>query len=140
MRCFFLISGLVLYAQAVQISVGGLGVLKGSISPFSNLVAVWNRIPYSLPPVGQSRWQPPVPHGPWSSPRDAVEFGSACIGSEAQRSPNVTVSEDCLFLNVASPLRTSQINKNHLVPVLVFIHGGAFAIGVPTHNNLPNCQ
>ena len=35
-------------------------------------------IPYAEPPVGDLRWTPPVPHAPWTTPRDGSTFGSRC--------------------------------------------------------------
>uniref|UniRef100_A0A452J266 Carboxylesterase type B domain-containing protein n=1 Tax=Gopherus agassizii TaxID=38772 RepID=A0A452J266_9SAUR len=37
----------------------------------------------------------------------------------------VTISEDCLFLNVYTPASSDK----DMLPVMVWIHGGAFVIG-----------
>jgi carboxylesterase type B len=39
--------------------------------------------------------------------------------------PPENISEDCLFLNVWTP----SINPSAKLPVIVFIHGGAFLYG-----------
>ena len=38
-------------------------------------------------------------------------------------------SEDCLNLNVYTPLLSSEVNSNQNLPVLIYIHGGSFAYG-----------
>lgn len=88
--------------------------------------AVWTflGIPYAAPPVGPLRWRPPIAPPPWRAPRDATQKGAAC--------PQVTeggflraTSEDCLNLNVWAPMAA----RNTKLPVLVWIHGGAFFQG-----------
>jgi len=36
-------------------------------------------IPFAAPPVGPLRWKPPQPVAPWKEPRQATEYGPACI-------------------------------------------------------------
>lgn len=38
-------------------------------------------------------------------------------------------SEDCLYLNVFTMINGDKINKENLMPVLFWIHGGSFNIG-----------
>ncbi len=81
-------------------------------------------VPFAAPPVGDLRWKPPAPVEPWTGSRDATAVGAACpqppglIGSLA-------TNEDCLFLNVWTPKDAPA----EPVPVMVWIHGGAFALG-----------
>jgi len=82
-------------------------------------------IPFAAPPVGNLRWKPPVPHAPWTATRMATEKGPAC----AQQNPvtqkyDSSSQEDCLTLNVWTPTRIKGA-----VPVLLWIHGGAFVLG-----------
>ena len=96
-------------------------------------VASFKGIPFATPPVGQWRWRGPKPVSPWKETLNASHFGASCIqGPNSEFLPwtkefmYVTpVSEDCLFLNIwtARPSTTARL------PVLVFIHGGAFASG-----------
>lgn len=60
---------------------------------------------------------------------DAISYGPSCIQSPAflQDQLNKTVSEDCLFLNVYAPRYTFPRSK--LLPVVLYIHGGAFILG-----------
>jgi len=83
-------------------------------------------IPYAAPPTGDLRWKPPAPHDAWESTFEATKKGKAC----PQTSPltaklDTSSSEDCLVLNVWAPEKPSSAS----LPVLVWIHGGAFVLG-----------
>ena len=77
-------------------------------------------IPYGAD-TGPRRFQPPVPPAPWTTPLHGHEYGPAC----PQRGDEPNQSEDCLRLNVWTPLPMSGARR----PVLVYIHGGAYATG-----------
>lgn len=81
-------------------------------------------IPYAAPPVGDLRWQSPQAPQAWSGTRDARAFGERCAQPYSALSPE-SVNEDCLFLNVHVP---DDIGNRQL-PVMVWIHGGAFLSG-----------
>jgi len=118
--------------DGVIIHVPELGSLNGSLSSYDARIAIWNRIPYAQAPVKDLRWRAPRPHGAWKeTPRDAIGFGSACFSILPQSWANVSESEDCLFLNVAGPISSTS---SELLPVMVFIHGGAFALGASNYN------
>jgi para-nitrobenzyl esterase len=85
-------------------------------------------IPYAAPPVGDSRWKPPVAAAKWTGVRKATEFGSHCMqgkvfGDMNFRDPGG--SEDCLTLNVWVPAKPSRAK----LPVMVWIYGGGFVAG-----------
>ncbi len=83
-------------------------------------------IPYAAPPVGALRWMPPAPHAKFKGVFQANQFGNFCTqpGSFAGLS-----GEDCLTLNVFAPIRKKNRNKQHSLPVMVWIHGGGLVAG-----------
>jgi carboxylesterase type B len=58
---------------------------------------------------------------------DATKFGPLCIGtgSELKAEFGQDYSEDCLFINVFAP---SKSTNDSLLPVYVFIQGGGFSV------------
>ncbi|MCO1574559.1 carboxylesterase family protein [Crossiella sp. SN42] len=89
------------------------GLVRGVVD---DQVRRFSGVPYAAPPVGQLRWRAPQPVRPWPDVRDAGKFAPPCrqaVG-EIQHS-----SEDCLHLNVTTPLRGRWPK-----PVMVWLHGG----------------
>src|ERR1700756_6036637 len=84
-------------------------------------------IPYAAPPVGNLRWKAPAPAAKWKGTREATSFGSRCMqgavfSDMVFRDPGI--NEDCLYLNVWAPKKTSD-----KLPVMVWIYGGGFVAG-----------
>ena len=98
------------------------GVKEGDIDIFRG-------IPFAAPPVGEFRWRPPQPVASWDGIRDATKFGPSCAQAGFGRGAGTISegsSEDCLYLNVWKPSGAKQGGK---LPVMVWIHGGAFVGG-----------
>ncbi|TMS37417.1 hypothetical protein L596_004352 [Steinernema carpocapsae] len=84
-------------------------------------------IPYGEPPVGELRFQKPIPSEAWEGVKDCTRFGSRAIQADMvwdRFIVPVDKSEDCLHLNVFVPEWDTDIQR----PVLIFIHGGGFTI------------
>lgn len=84
---------------------------------------VFRGIPYAQPPVGELRFASTVA----AEPREAVlelsdAFGNMCPQTNIT-TRQVQGDEDCLFLNVYAPAEADDL------PVMVWIHGGAFVFG-----------
>ncbi|RXW25552.1 hypothetical protein EST38_g373 [Candolleomyces aberdarensis] len=113
---------------------------------------------YAAPPTGQNRWREPQvpdkeeelqvadmqPHRCQQAPervdkrnRVVDDDGNVSIGQPAQEvlgAPPVSnilrpVSEDCLFLNVVVPGLDFNSTSAMNLPVMVWIHGGGYALG-----------
>jgi len=78
-------------------------------------------IPYAAPPVGDLRWRAPQPVAPWQGTQQALQVSDQCPQSLSYSGPSDI--EDCLYLNVWSP------SGAHDLPVMVWLHGGAFIFG-----------
>jgi len=91
-------------------------------------------IPYAEPPIGDLRFKKPLPVKQWSQPINAYNWPNPCFQRELlpQFARNRNYSEDCLYLNIWSPL-TSGSNDD-LKPVMFWIHGGALLIGSSSEN------
>jgi para-nitrobenzyl esterase len=103
------------------------GLVSGTTEA-GGLVRVYRGIPYAAPPVGNLRWRAPQPAAAWSGVRQATEFGPSCPQIDRPMLPQERLgktSEDCLTLNVWAPVSP----PGRHVPVIVWIHGGAFTQG-----------
>jgi len=91
----------------------------------------FHNIPYAEPPIGDLRFEDPVPYHQ-SGMIDATNDESIVCTQYCQ-APfcTGTVSEDCLFLSVQVP-GDYTYDPNNLLPVMVWIHGGGFAYGSHT--------
>src|SRR6267154_232316 len=111
-----------------------------------NGVYIFKGIPYGDSTSGARRFMPPVKPEPWTGIRNVLQYGRTCPAQDSAHfdtdGKNLANSdesafvmhagafltipgEDCLRVNLWTP----EINESHKRPVMVFMHGGAFAAG-----------
>jgi para-nitrobenzyl esterase len=124
-------SNLALFAQKEQ-SAGlnrvtiANGILEGMTE--TSGIRSFKGIPFAQPPLAALRWKEPQPVQNWQGVRKARHFGNRgmqkpVFGDMGFRADSL--SEDCLYLNVWTPARSSQ----ERLPVLVYFYGGGLVAG-----------
>ena len=113
-------------AFPVQVNTAN-GIIEGEFDIKTNIQS-FKGIPFAQPPVGNLRWKAPQPVTNWSGVKQTKKFGPRAVqsnifGDMGFRSDGI--SEDCLYLNVWSPAKSSD----EKLPVLVYFYGGGFAAG-----------
>ena len=113
------LAGVVVETQAGPVE----GRVSGSVTAFKG-------IPYAAPPFGANRFQPPQPPAPWTEVRPALDFGPVPPQSPYPEPFRSLLGDagssgaDCLSINVWTPTTGGS-----RLPVMVWIHGGAFLRG-----------
>ncbi|XP_065216356.1 esterase FE4-like [Planococcus citri] len=80
-------------------------------------------IPFAQPPVGELRFKAPKEAKPWSGVLDASVVPIGCLQTDSNGNGDVYGSEDCLNLNVYTPLNA---RKGDNISVVVYIFGGVY--------------
>lgn len=105
------------------------GVVKGikQDEAFPKPVESFLGIPYAKPPTGDRRFRAPEKVAPSSDIIDASKFGPRAPAKQfVIIGPQLDSSEDCLTANV---FRQEPAENTKLLPVAIYIHGGAFNRG-----------
>src|SRR5215469_2194994 len=118
-------------APIVEITGGKLrGALNAGIHSFKG-------IPYGASTAGRNRFMPPQPPQPWAGVRDVLAYAGRAwqLPNRPKRRPLLETllgaadttpeGEDCLTLNLWTP----GLGDGTKRPVMVWLHGGAFAYG-----------
>ncbi|KAK7081095.1 Carboxylesterase 5A [Halocaridina rubra] len=84
-------------------------------------------IPYAKPPVDALRFKNPEASEPWLGDLNATVLPHNCVQFI------LAGREDCLYLNVYTPL--NALNASSPLPVLVWIHGGGYYMGGSSDNH-----
>lgn len=92
-------------------------------------VASFLGVPYAAPVTIENRFDAPQEPTPWSAPRPATELGGVCpqlptygpVGRGA--TSRIAHASDFLTVNVRTPSVSGR------APVLVWLHGGGYAVG-----------
>ena len=100
------------------------GVLRGTSTPTMNKFL---GIRYAQAPVGDLRWRPPQAPERAVGIQDATQFANHCP-QPATPFGVASTTEDCLFLNVYTPVGRDR-DPFRLHPVMFWIHGGALVTG-----------
>lgn len=102
------------------------GKVRGSVKEG---VARFLGVPYAAAPFGVNRFRAPVAPEPWDGVRDALEYGPTApkppyrgVFPTLLDDP-IIPGEECLNLNIWAPEDGARL------PVMVWIHGGAFRNG-----------
>ncbi|CAF2651667.1 unnamed protein product [Rotaria sp. Silwood2] len=95
----------------------------------TNLARIFYGIPFAQAPINELRWNSPVPITKWF-PKviNATSRAPACPQPPCNPSSPLCpphFSEDCLYLNIFTPL-TTLASQSTPLPVMIFIPGGEF--------------
>lgn len=99
-------------------------------------VTLFKGMPYAAPPVGTLRWKEPEPPQAWEGVKTFDTYADAPCQWENDMASDPwktdfyynelpPFSEDCLYLNIATP----AVNGDEQLPVYVWFHGGGLNHG-----------
>ncbi|KAM0277065.1 hypothetical protein ACHAQH_006135 [Verticillium albo-atrum] len=137
MKPFQSLSALLAVAQIVHagcvyqpVELEGYGKFSGTVvsetftdEDLPEPVDAWLGIDYATQPTGDGRFRPVDWPEPFNGIKSAAEYGMVCPQVPTATDPLARQSEACLNFNV---YRTQGVPLDKKLPVLLWIHGGAF--------------
>ena len=130
-------------ALAEEADASGIGVVSTAYGDAQGVqgatyedVTLFKGVPYAAPPVGDLRWKAPEDPESWEGVRvfDTYADGACQWENDMASDPwktdfyydeLPTFSEDCLYLNIATP----AVTGDEELPVYVWFHGGGLNHG-----------
>ncbi|XP_045487346.1 esterase FE4-like [Pieris rapae] len=99
------------------------GKMRGKVcsTPCGKQYYSFEGIPYAKPPLGPLRFRDPQKIDNWSGVLDATKPGNKAVQSNPYKKC-IEGSEDCLYLNVYTPILPDEQQQS--LSVLYFVHGG----------------
>ncbi|XP_074031429.1 para-nitrobenzyl esterase-like [Leptinotarsa decemlineata] len=92
----------------------------------------FQEIPYAVPPIGHNRFKEPIEAEDWNGILNTTVNKKVCMQNNAlaytKIPDSMEMSEDCLFINVYTPVRPNNRRKV-VLPVLFWIHAGGYFYG-----------
>ena len=131
-------------SMLVQTAQAELGVVQTKYGKMAGVagelegVTLFKGVPYAKPPLGELRWAPPQDPESWDGVRLFDTYSDAAMQYTFDGDMNAEpwksdfyyeelpeLSEDCLYINIATSSQTGDEN----MPVYVWFHGGGLRHG-----------
>ena len=114
------------------------GLINGKIETIveDKQLGVFKGIPFAEPPIGDLRFKKPIPVKEWPKTIDAYDWPNSCYQDftifPKEALLNTNISEDCLYMNIWTPIDSIKSDKQKAV--IFYIHGGGLIFGSASWN------
>ena len=114
----------------VNTSIGRIAGLSNRINLLGKQYTVTKflGIPYGEDTSGSNRFKKPVPKAPFNETFYAYTSSTPCMQAILRGDP-YNRTEDCLRLNIFVPRDFQSASATDKLPVMIWLHGGAFVQG-----------